>query len=122
MTDKLSQHGLAARSPAYRRKISRLGGHAVPREKRAFARDRELARVAGQKGGFRRREANAKDAELLKLALIEPLTIPHDASGRMKARIQRLLKLDYIIAAPAISQRSDRYRITEAGRGFLAGL
>ena len=39
-------------TPEKRREVSRLGGKAIPSEKRSFSRDRELAREAGRKGGL----------------------------------------------------------------------
>ena len=41
--------------------MSARGGKAVPKEKRSFTRDRELAREAGRKGGLTR-AANARAA------------------------------------------------------------
>lgn len=43
--------GLAAVSPERRAEISRMGGLAVPSEKRMFAKNRELASSAGRIGG-----------------------------------------------------------------------
>ena len=43
--------GFAAMKPELRREIARRGGAAVPGEKRAFAKDRDLAASAGRKGG-----------------------------------------------------------------------
>lgn len=42
---------MAAHSAERRREVAALGGKAVPREKRGFAQNRELAREAGRKGG-----------------------------------------------------------------------
>lgn len=47
-------------TPERRREISRLGGQSIPSEKRAFSRNRELARAAGRKGGLTPRGAKAK--------------------------------------------------------------
>ena len=43
--------GFATMDPERRRKIAAKGGAAVPADKRSFAQDHELARVAGRKGG-----------------------------------------------------------------------
>lgn len=55
MTDEAPKtpkpRGLAALSPERRAEISRMGGLAVPAEKRMFARDRDLASSAGVIGG-----------------------------------------------------------------------
>jgi general stress protein YciG len=45
--------GFAAMSPERRKEISRKGGASVPKEKRPFSKDRELAARAGKKGGTR---------------------------------------------------------------------
>ncbi|MDB5422299.1 MAG: stress-induced protein [Brevundimonas sp.] len=50
-----SRRGFAALSPERRKEISRLGGGAVPAEKRSFAQDRSLARNAGKLGGKKSR-------------------------------------------------------------------
>lgn len=46
-----SRRGFAAMSPEKRSEISRMGGLAVPAEKRTFSTDRSLASKAGRKGG-----------------------------------------------------------------------
>jgi general stress protein YciG len=46
-----SRRGFAAMDPERRREIARRGGASVPREKRSFAQDRDLAVNAGRKGG-----------------------------------------------------------------------
>jgi general stress protein YciG len=46
-----ARRGFAAMSPELRREIARKGGASVPREKRSFAKDRDLAAIAGRKGG-----------------------------------------------------------------------
>lgn len=45
------RRGFAAMSPEKRSAISRLGGLAVPDDKRAFSQDRGLASSAGAVGG-----------------------------------------------------------------------
>lgn len=46
-----SRRGFASMSPERRREIARMGGAAVPEEKRSFSQNRDLARDAGRKGG-----------------------------------------------------------------------
>lgn len=55
MTDppKSARRGFAAMSLEKRLAIARLGGKAVPSEKRAFSLDGDLATSAGRKGGER---------------------------------------------------------------------
>ena len=48
--------GFAAMSPEKRREIAAKGGASLAPEQRSFARNPELARAAGQKGGLRRVE------------------------------------------------------------------
>ena len=57
-------------TPEKRREVSSLGGKAIPREKRAFSRNRELAREAGRKGGTaaRRLKRSLTEEELVQLA------------------------------------------------------
>jgi hypothetical protein len=43
--------GFARLSPERRREIARLGGAAIPPEKRSWSTDRALAAAAGRKGG-----------------------------------------------------------------------
>ena len=43
--------GLATLSPERRREIARMGGKAVPAEKRAYAVNKALAAKSGSKGG-----------------------------------------------------------------------
>ena len=50
--------GFAAMSPEKRREIAAKGGASLTPEQRSFARDPDLARAAGQKGGLRRVEKN----------------------------------------------------------------
>lgn len=47
----ISRRGFASLSPERRLEISRMGGAAVPTEKRAFSTNPDLAREAGRKGG-----------------------------------------------------------------------
>lgn len=46
-----SRKGLASLSPEKRRMIASMGGKSVPKEKRTFARNRDIASAAGKKGG-----------------------------------------------------------------------
>lgn len=46
-----SNRGFASMDPAKQREIARKGGESVPNEKRSFSQDRELAAMAGRKGG-----------------------------------------------------------------------
>lgn len=43
--------GFASMDPEKQRAIARKGGESVPREKRSFSRNSELAAEAGRKGG-----------------------------------------------------------------------
>jgi len=45
------KRGFASMDPEKRRAISRMGGKAVPNEKRSFSQNSELASNAGRKGG-----------------------------------------------------------------------
>jgi hypothetical protein len=47
-----STRGFASMTPERRREIARLGGRAVPAEKRSFSTDPTLASSAGRKGGY----------------------------------------------------------------------
>lgn len=48
---KRKGRGFASMSAERRREISRMGGKSVPKEKRSFAQNRDLAAAAGRKGG-----------------------------------------------------------------------
>lgn len=45
------RRGFSAMSPEKRSAIARMGGHAVPAEKRSFSQNTDLAQSAGRKGG-----------------------------------------------------------------------
>jgi len=45
------RRGFAAMSPEKQRELARRGGAAVPKEKRAYATNKELAATSGRKGG-----------------------------------------------------------------------
>lgn len=48
--------GFARLSPEQRHEIASAGGRAVPKEKRSFSRNRQLAAIAGRKGGLQTSE------------------------------------------------------------------
>lgn len=53
MADKQkSKRGFASMSPERQREIARMGGAAVPAEKRSFSANPQLAKDAGKKGGM----------------------------------------------------------------------
>lgn len=45
------RRGFACMTPERRREISKKGGGSVPSDKRSFSKNRELAQLAGAKGG-----------------------------------------------------------------------
>ena len=49
--NRISRRGFASLTPERRVEIARMGGAAVPTEKRAFSTNPDLAREAGRKGG-----------------------------------------------------------------------
>jgi len=51
LPNNIHKRGFASLSPERRVEIARKGGAAVPAEKRSFAQNRTLARIAGTKGG-----------------------------------------------------------------------
>lgn len=57
-------------TPERRREIASLGGKSIPKEKRSFSQNRELAREAGRKGGLtpRRTKSKLTSAEVNTLA------------------------------------------------------
>lgn len=53
MTEETKKpRGFAALTPERRAEIARLGGSSVPKEKRSFFQNRELASTSGRKGGL----------------------------------------------------------------------
>lgn len=60
--NRISKRGFGSMTPERRREIARLGGIAVPGEKRTFALDTDLAREAGRKGGSVSRRISRGDA------------------------------------------------------------
>lgn len=62
-----STRGFASMSPERVREIAKLGGQAVPKEKRSFSVNRALAQDAGRKGGRAtapEKRAYARDRDL----------------------------------------------------------
>lgn len=62
---------MPSKDPEVMRKIAQLGGASVPREKRAFYRNRKLATDAGRKGGSNVKKENraySRDRELAREA------------------------------------------------------
>jgi general stress protein YciG len=51
MTTEKSRRGFASMTPERQREICSMGGKAVPKEKRSFSQNRQLAIEAGRKGG-----------------------------------------------------------------------
>lgn len=47
-------------TPERRREVCSLGGKAIPKEKRSFSQNRELAKAAGRKGGLTPRRSKSK--------------------------------------------------------------
>ena len=48
---KKARRGFAAMTQAKRTELARKGGSSVPSHKRSFSKDRNLAAIAGRKGG-----------------------------------------------------------------------
>jgi len=57
MTDGRKKSGFASMNPEEQRRVARKGGLGVPKEKRAFFKDRALAAEAGSKGGSAKRKS-----------------------------------------------------------------
>jgi general stress protein YciG len=51
MSDSIKRRGFANMDPARQRELASRGGKAVPKQKRTFSRDRDLAAEAGRRGG-----------------------------------------------------------------------
>ena len=47
----VGKRGFASMTPEKRREIARMGGKSVPKEKRAYSVNRDLASKSGKKGG-----------------------------------------------------------------------
>src|SRR5450631_3705112 len=70
-TAKKRKRGFASMDPEKQRAIARKGGESVPREKRSFSQNAELAAQAGRKGGKGVSPTNrsfARDRDLAKNA------------------------------------------------------
>ncbi len=68
---KKPKRGFASMDPEKQRAIARKGGESVPREKRSFSQNAELAAEAGRKGGRSVSPTNrsfARDKDLAKNA------------------------------------------------------
>lgn len=124
-TETTYKRGFANLPLDRRREISRVGGRSLAKEKRAFALNPELARSAGAKGGQRVRPANDQDAKLLAQCLEDDgfqIIVPFGASGRTLRKVARLLRLGYLIPSDGCpGNDANAYRLTDAGRAFLAG-
>ena len=57
-----ARRGFASMTPERRSEAARKGGASVPNEKRTFARDVELAREAGRRGGEMKQRNRKGDA------------------------------------------------------------
>ena len=53
MNEPEKKRGLAALTPERRREIAQMGGKSVPREKRVFFKNPEIAKSAGSLGGLK---------------------------------------------------------------------
>jgi len=62
MTDQKSRRGFASMSVERRTEIAKRGGASVPAHKRSFSSDRDLAAMAGAKGGAASRGGGRKPA------------------------------------------------------------
>lgn len=119
------KRGFAAIPLDRRKEISRIGGQSVARENRVFARNPEMAREAGRKGGHRRREANSQEVKLLRESLNGRVHVPVGASGRMQTKVSRLMRLGYwyvVDTSEASGRDFDVYGITQLGVSYLATL
>lgn len=70
-TVKKPKRGFASMDPEKQRAIARKGGESVPREKRSFSQNAELAAQAGRKGGKSVSPSNrsfSRDKDLAKTA------------------------------------------------------
>lgn len=57
-----ARRGFAAMPLERRRQFARMGGSAVPADKRSFSKDRDLAAIAGAKGGSASRRGSKVEA------------------------------------------------------------
>ena len=91
---KKPKRGFASMDPEKQRAIARKGGESVPREKRSFSQNAELAAQAGRKGGKSVSPTNrsfARDKDLAKNAGRKGGRAAHatDESGMAKTTPQR---------------------------------
>jgi general stress protein YciG len=92
MNEQPKLRGFAAMSPDRRREIARLGGRSIPAEKRYYARNREAAAKAGQKGGKAIPKVNDNDRKFLAEVIGEGL--PWDTlEGMNRASRNRAARL-----------------------------
>ena len=83
-TVKKNKRGFASMDPEKQRAIARKGGESVPREKRTFSQNAELATQAGRKGGKGVNPTNrsfARDKDLAKSAGRKGGRAAHASSG-----------------------------------------
>lgn len=68
-------------TPERRREVCSLGGKSIPKEKRSFSQNRELAKAAGRKGGLtpRRTKVKLTSAEINSLADETLANVPREA-------------------------------------------
>lgn len=68
-------------TPERRREVCSLGGKSIPKEKRSFSQNRELAKAAGRKGGLtpRRTKSKLTSAEINSLADETLANVPREA-------------------------------------------
>ncbi len=60
-----AHRGFACLTPEQRLETARKGGAAVPAAKRSFAKNRELAVIAGRKGGKANRRRHTSNAAIV---------------------------------------------------------
>jgi general stress protein YciG len=80
------KRGFAAMDPERRRAIARLGGAAVPAEKRTFSKKRDVASAAGTRGG-----ANVP-AEKRTFSIMPELASSAGKKGNVASRNRRARK------------------------------
>ena len=86
-----STRGFASMDPEKQRAIARKGGTSVPKEKRSFSRNHDLAAAAGRKGGLSVRPAMrsfSRDPELASAAGRKGGQASHKTAGKQKSPTQ----------------------------------
>lgn len=81
--------GFACLTPERRREIAAMGGASVPKEKRAYFIDNELARASGRKGGISvppEKRTYSQDRELASRAGVAGGNALHHSRGGHPAR------------------------------------